>query len=359
MSHAPHTDGSSAATSGSMFRGIGLALTAFSIFSLHDALIKSVDSVSTFQTAFFVVLFSFVPFALVVAVDPRERSFRPRLPGMVALRCLFSLSALLCGFYAFGSLPMAEAYSLLFSAPIIITLLAIPLLGERVRVIRWVAILMGMAGVVVVLQPGRTELVLGHLAALGAAFSVACVSIVTRKIGDREHSLTLMLFPMLTNLVVCGICLYFVYEPMSGSTLARLAAIGLLNVIGQMLMITSYRISEAQFIAPMQYSQMIWALIYGALIFNDPIDYTTVLGAAVIVLSGMLFIWRELTSSLFKPVLQTRSMRYAGWSQLAAMRTGKIDQVRAIERDLARHLDYFTRDGAAAAPSSNRPDSGS
>ncbi len=346
MTDAQSPEGSAGAASGSMFRGIGIALIAFSVFSAHDALIKSVGSISTFQTAFFVVLFSFVPFALVVAVDPRERSFRPRLPGMVALRCLFSLSALLCGFYAFGSLPMAEAYSLLFSAPIIITVLAIPLLGERVRLIRWVAILMGMAGVLVVLQPGSTTLVPGHLAALGAAFSVACVSLVTRKIGDREHGITLMLFPMLTNLLVCGVCLYFVYEPMSGNTLAKLAAMGLLNVTGQMLMIISFRISEAQFIAPMQYSQMIWALIYGSLIFNDDINSTTLLGSAVIVLSGLLFIWRELSSSLFKPVLQTRSMRYAGWSQVAAMHSGKIDRVRAIEKDLERHLDHFA--GTAA-----------
>ena len=324
-----------------MFRGIGLALIAFSVFSAHDALIKSVGYISTFQTAFFVVLFSFVPFALVMAVDPRERSFRPRLPGLVALRCLFALSALLCGFYAFGQLPMAQAYSLLFSAPIIITVLAIPLLGERVRLIRWVAILMGMAGVMVVLQPGKTELTLGHLAALTAAFSVACVSIVTRKIGDREHSITLMLYPMLTNLLVCGACLYFVYEPMSGETLARLACIGLLNVIGQSMMINAYRISEAQFIAPMQYSQMIWALVYGALIFDDTIDYTTILGALIIILSGLLFIWRELSNSLFKPVLQTRSMRYAGWSQLAALREGTDSKVRNIEQDLQRHLDHF------------------
>ena len=302
-------------TGGSVLKGIGFALLGFSTFSLHDALIKSIENVPVFQTAFFVVLFSFVPFTLFLAIDGTERSLRPRLPVLVALRCLFTVTGLLCVFYAFGRLPLAEVYSLLFAAPILITLLAIPVLGERVRLIRWFAIFLGMAGVLVVLQPNNASLSMDHLAAIGAAACVACTSVVTRKIGSREHSVTLILYPMLTNVVVTGIATVFVYVPLPGEVLLKLCGIGVLSVVGQSLMIQAYRSSEAQFVAPMQYSQMLWALIYGALIFNESVDRTVLLGSTVIVFSGLLFIWRELVASVKQPVLKTRNLRIAGGPQ--------------------------------------------
>lgn len=299
-------------TSDSAMRGVGFALLGFATFSLHDALIKSIEGIPVFQVVFFVVLFSFVPFALFLAFDGTERSLRPRLPGLVALRCLFSVIGLLCVFRAFGTLPLAEVYSLIFAAPILITLLAIPILGERVRLVRWFAISLGMLGVLIVLRPGDASLTINHLAALGAATCTALVSVVTRKIGSREHSVTLILYPMLTNVLVTGIATMFVYVPLPGDVLLRLCAVGVLSVAGQSLMIQAYRASEAQFVAPMQYSQMLWALLYGALVFNESVDRSVLLGATVIVCSGLLFIWRELVASVTQPVLRTRNTRLSG-----------------------------------------------
>jgi len=298
-----------------ILRGVGLALLAFAIFSLHDALIKSIEGVPVYQTVFFVVLFSFVPFVLILAMSTQERSLRPNLPGLVALRCVFTVGSLLSVFYAFGNLPMTQAYSLMFSAPILITLLSIPILGERVKVMRWIAILLGLSGIFVVLKPGAMELSLGHLAAMGAAFCVACTSVVTRKIGNREHSVTLLLYPMLTNVLVSGVLTLFVYQPIPGDVLLKMCAVGMLSVLGQILMINAYRGCEAQYIAPMQYSQMLWAVVYGLLIFNEAIDRHVILGAIIIVASGLLFIWRELVASVSKPVLSTRNMRVAGGPQ--------------------------------------------
>ncbi len=306
---------SSESAGNTLLKGVGLALVGFATFSMHDALIKSVENVPVFQVAFFVVLFSFVPFTFLVGIEKTERSLRPRLPFLVALRCLFTVVGLLCGFYSFTHLPLAEAYSLLFSAPILITLLAIPVLGERIKLIRGAAVLLGMAGVYIVLSPDGSELSIDHAIALTGALCVACTSVVTRKIGAREHGLTLILFPMLTNIVVCGVLTMFVYVPIPGIELLKLAGIGILSVIGQWMMIQAYRTTEAQFVAPMQYSQMIWALFFGSLIFNETVDQQTLVGAAVIVLSGLLFIWRELVASVRQPVLRTRNLRMSGGPQ--------------------------------------------
>ena len=307
-------------------RGIGLGLLGFAVFSIHDTLIKSIVGIPVFQTAFFAVLFSFVPFTLFLAFDGTERTLRPRLPLLVGLRCLFTVVGLLSVFYAFGNLPLAEVYSLLFAAPILITLLAIPILGERIRAIRWFAIILGMAGVLVVLKPGGTTFSIDHVVGLCAAASVALNSVVTRKIGSREHSVTLIIYPMLCNVIVTGIATIFVYVPMPGDVLLKLSTIGILSVAGQTLMIMAYRASEAQFVAPMQYSQMLWALIYGAFIFNETVDNTVLLGSTIIVCSGMLFIWRELVASVKQPVLRTRNMRMAGGPQTRSVEADQLEQ---------------------------------
>jgi len=295
--------------------GSAIALLAFAVFSTHDALIKSVTATSVFQIAFFIVLFSFVPFSFFLALDASKKSLRPRLPGLVALRCLFSLGSLLSAIYAFQALPLAQVYPLIFSAPILITLLAIPILGEKVHLFRWFAIAFGMLGVLVVLRPGQVPMSTGHFAALLAAACVACTAVVTRKIGARELSVTLILYPMLVNTVFTGICLLFVYQPMSGRTLLTLAAVGMLSVLGQALLIRAYRLSEAQFVAPMQYSQMIWAILYGSLFFGEIPDRFVIYGGLIIVASGLLFLWRELMVSVTKPVLRTRNLRMSAGPQ--------------------------------------------
>ncbi len=298
-----------------VLRGVGLALCAFSLFSLHDALIKTVSDVPVFQVVFFVVLFSFVPFVFMLGLSAQKKSLRPRMPGLVALRCAFTVGSLLCVFYAFSVLPMTQVYAVLFSAPAIITLLSIPVLGERVKLIRWIAILLGMVGIIVVLRPGSSPLSLGHATAIAAAVCVACSAVVTRKIGSREHSATLLLYPMLCNVVVSGALVCFVYQPMSGKALATMAAIGLISVLAQAIMIAAYRSTQAQFVAPMQYSQMLWAVVYGMFVFNEPIDNMAIYGSIIIVFSGLLFIWRELVTSVTQPVLRTRNLRMSGGPQ--------------------------------------------
>ena len=131
---------------------------------------------------------------------------------------------------------------------------------------------------------------------------------------------------MLTSVIITGVATAFVYVPMAGDVLLKFCAIGTLGVVGQTLMISAYRSSEAQFVAPMQYSQMLWALIYGALIFNETVDRTVLLGSAIIVCSGLLFIWRELVASVKQPVLRNRNVRMAGGPQTQSVETDQVAQ---------------------------------
>ena len=306
--------------------GPAFAALGFAVFSTHDALIKTLADYSVFQVVFFTVLFSFVPFTLVLMLDKRERSLRPRTPWLVAARCVSILGSTVFGFYAFSVLPMAEVYSLIFSAPIMITLLAIPVLGEKVKLFRWIAIILGMSGVVVVLQPGGTELTIGHLSGFLAALCISITAVVTRKIGSREHSFTLIVYPLMVNFIVTGIALIWVYKPFTGQALSTVGGIGLLSVIGQSLLVQAYRVSEAQFVAPVQYSQMLWAIVFGNLFFNETLTQNVILGSTIIILSGLLFVWREVVSSVRKPILRTRNVRTISGPQAASHEADKAEE---------------------------------
>ncbi|MEZ5594226.1 MAG: DMT family transporter [Gammaproteobacteria bacterium] len=293
-----------------MSRGMIYALTGFAAFALHDALIKSLSQYSVFQTLFFAVLFSHVPFTFYLAADKQERNLRPVYPGWVLLRAVCMVGSGCFAFFAFSTLPLAQAYSLLFTMPLLITVLAIPLLGERVRIVRWLAILLGLAGVLVVLRPGAQTLQWGHFAALAGALCSALSGVITRKIGQHERSATLMLYPLIANILFTGVLLYFVYQPMPFVDLSKMAAIGVLGMAGQYFIILAYMAAPAAMVAPFQYSQMVWAVFYGYLWFGNVPDKFVFMGATLIILAGMMIVWRESTlSTTLRPFLRTRNLR--------------------------------------------------
>jgi drug/metabolite transporter (DMT)-like permease len=203
---------------------------------------------------------------------------------------------------------------LLFATPLLITVLSIPILGERVGLHRWAAILIGLCGVLFVLRPGSAPFSLGHLAGLTAAAGSATASIIVRKIGREERSSVLLIYPLLGNVLVMGAFLPTVYEPMPIEHLAALAAIATLSILATSLIIFAYKSGEAVIVAPMQYSQIVWATLFGWLIFSEPPDIETLLGAGVVILSGLYIVLREsgARSDDNQPVLNTMTRHETG-----------------------------------------------
>ena len=298
-------------------RGALIALAAFLIFATHDVVIKILGgSYSAFQIVFFSVLLSF-PLATVMLVrDSTPGNLRPMHPWWLAARTFAVVVTGVSAFYAFSVLPLAETYAILFASPLLITILAIPVLGETVRIRRWVAVVVGLIGVMVVLQPGQTELTLGHLAALVAAVGGSVASIIVRKIGAIERPVVLLLYPMLANFVVMALALPFVYQPMPIEHIGLLAVIAVFAWIASRLIIAAYASGEAAIIAPMQYSQIIWATVYGYLFFGETLSQSTVIGAGIIIASGLYIVLRESRTGASEntPVLRTRSRSEIGTS---------------------------------------------
>jgi len=175
----------------------------------------------------------------------------------------------LLAFYSFSVLPLAQVYSILFAMPLLITVLAIPILGEKVGFHRWIAVIIGLVGVLIVLRPDDVQLGIGHL----ISFLIA-----------------------------------------------------VLGLIATLFVIASYREGEAAIVAPMQYSQIIWASIFGYFLFDEQINSSIIVGTTIIILSGLYIVIRESGSnSENTPVLRTRSRELGSGLRVGAM-------LRAIRR---------------------------
>lgn len=305
-----------------VIKGLALALSGFAIFSAHDALVKVLADYSVFQTIFFAMLFGYVPFSLVMVSSEQPLPLRPKNPALVIFRALLTVAGLCFSFLGFSLLPMVENYILLFCTPLIISVLAIIFLNESIALIRWFAILLGLAGVLVVLRPSPESLQLGHLFGICAAFCGAGAAIISRKIGHMENAATLIIFPLIANILVTGSILVMVYKPMPLQDLAIMFLIGVLGLAGQLLILYAHRAAPAATIAPTQYSQIIWAVILGSVFFGETIDHYVIIGSAITVSSGLLILWRETSVSKVKPNLNTRNTRMV---IAALLKTREID----------------------------------
>ena len=289
-------------------KGALIALAAFGIYATHDVVIKYLGaSSSVFQIVFFSVLFGFPVTMLLLMGAPKPETLRPKYPFWTALRSIAVVFTGATAFYAFSTLPLTQTYAIIFAMPVLITLLAIPMLGERIGIRRASAVVVGLVGVLIVLRPGAADLNLGHLSALAAAFGGALVSVILRKIGSEERSVTLMLYPMMANFIVMGALLPFVYEPMPLLDMALMALVAILALLAMWLVILAYRMADAVIVAPMQYSQILWAVFFGTMFFGEGVDQATVIGAAVIIASGVYIVLREDSrpADSQKPVLRT------------------------------------------------------
>ncbi|MEO1089135.1 MAG: DMT family transporter [Pseudomonadota bacterium] len=275
--------------------GIGWALAAFGGFSTVDAIVKlTSETVPVMQVAFLMTLASFLPVLLVVMIEGGFRKFWPAVPGLVLLRALLASVTVLQAFQAFSRLPLADAYALIFTTPMWVALLSVPLLGEKVGWRRGVAVAGGFVGVLIMIRPGEAEaLRLGHLFAAGCAFTAALAFLTTRRIGGRARGGV--------QLLTVSVCVVLVTAP---SYLARPATLdlplafllgfaGIVQGAAQFCIWRALRSSEASVVVPFQYSQLLWATLYGVLIFDAWPEPSTLLGAGVVIASGLYIMRRE------------------------------------------------------------------
>lgn len=288
--------------------GIASLCAGALVFSLQDSVIKSISGDHAVTLA--IMLRAIVSFPILVAMVALSGGIRqldtPHWPVLV-LRGAILLCAYTTYFMAFPALPLAEAIALYFMVPLIITVMSGPLLGEHVSLKAWGAVVLGLVGVFVILQPGRGLFEPAALLSLVSAITYAYAMILASKHGG-EVPATVMTFyqnavyllgALLIAVVVYALglkppghpSLDFLVRSWDVPPIKDMALMGVCGVIaafGSTLLSQAYRMGQANIVTPFEYTGMIWAVVFGFLFFGEVPKWTTIAGMALIALAGVL-----------------------------------------------------------------------
>jgi drug/metabolite transporter (DMT)-like permease len=270
--------------------GVLFAFFAYALYACCDAIIKGFGgSVTVHEIAFWTALFSFLPAIFTRPKNERWVDFwRMRHPWLVHLRSATGVIGNMCVIFAYTTIPLTESYAINFLGPIFIVILSVAFLKETVSLRRWMFLAMSFVGVLLVVRPGFRELELGHLGSLSAAFFGSISTTIIRRVAPHEKRVSLIGLPLAYILVVNGIMMIPDFSLPSWQEFAVFIIIGGLGGTGNVLFINAMRNAKASEIAPMQYSQIAWALIFGALFFHEYPDLIAYCGLAIVVVFGIM-----------------------------------------------------------------------
>lgn len=222
------------------------------------------------------------------------RALLPRNYPMQILRAFCLFGATLFTFMALQTLQLAESVSIFFAAPMLITALAGPLLGEWAGWRRWLAVLGGFMGVMIIVRPGFGVLQVGHLFAFANMVSYACYTILTRRLGATESAQSMIFVSGLAPVILLApLVPAYASLPTDPVVIGVFLVLGVLGAGGHLLFILAYSRAEATALAPVSYLQMVWSISLGWLIFGDFPDRWVLTGAAIIIASGLYIAQRE------------------------------------------------------------------
>ena len=277
-------------------KGALFGLAGFGLFSFADATIKHLGG--TYHPVQIVAFAGLLTLPLIALMWLRQPvSLRPVHPWLMAIRSLALIGNGLLITYAFTALPLAQAYAIAFTLPLVINLLAWLLLGDRIDPLGGLAVLLGLFGVMVALNPGRVSFEAAHLAAIVGTLLGAVHYVIIRKTGGVEAMVPMMLYPVLGQTLSAFLILPGRYTAMPVADLATIATVTVFGLSGTLLMIAAYRLAPPIVVAPLQYSQIAWAALFGALFFAEPMGLQVAIGMLIIAAAGVLTMARKSDSA--------------------------------------------------------------
>lgn len=276
--------------------GTGIALMVVAIFclSVNDALAKQLTGFYPPVQVLFLRNLIALPFAIAIAWKLGGRSalhsYRP-LTHLV--RGVIWLIAATLFFTGLKHLELAEATALVFVAPVFVTSISALFLGETVGWRRWLAVLVGFIGALVVIRPGTETFRLESLYPLGTALFYAALMVGARFVDPRESVWTLMVWLVGAGALLSGLLQPFVWTAIDPGDLWLFAAIALFGTTGMVMMTQAFRFAPASVVAPFDYTALLWATLFGWVFWKEVPDAVTWIGAAIIVVSGLYIVLRE------------------------------------------------------------------
>jgi drug/metabolite transporter (DMT)-like permease len=275
-------------------RGVAYVSASIFVFSMANVLVKYLAAeYPVTEIVFFRSFFALIPVLAMMWRGGKLNVFHTRRPIAHLVRATMWLLSFYCWFFAVKLLPLADAAAFSFTAPIFLTVLSMPLLGERVGPHRWAAVLVGFAGVVIMAHPSGDMLQLGALFGIGNALFYALGSLGVREMSRTEKSATIVFYTQLFGTVLSGAGVLFVWVTPSWTDAAGMAVIGLCGGIGQYLMTQAYRYAPAAVVGPFTYTSIIWSVILGYVFWHDLPGFEVVTGVVIVAASGLYILHRE------------------------------------------------------------------
>jgi drug/metabolite transporter (DMT)-like permease len=297
-----------------LFKGISFKLISALLFAAMSALVRQLGDVAPVgQMVFFRSAFAILPVVVIYALRGELMSaVRTGRPFGQLGRGLLSVGGMFTNFSALTRLPLADATSISFASPLITVALAAIILKERVRIYRWSAVLVGFAGVIVMLIPHfdvghyamagtAAAATVGSVLALISAFCNAGTVIQTRRLTQSETTSSIVFYFSLVCAIAGALTLPFAWHSPTFSELTKLIALGILGGIAHIFLTESYRHAAASVVAPFDYTSMLWALLLGYWLFGELPDVLVYLGASIVAGAGLFVIWRERALGLQRP----------------------------------------------------------
>ena len=301
---APATPTSTAPVAAGPLRGITLKVLSVCCFVVMATLLKATDTIPAGQLVFFRCVFAIVPVVVYLAFRRQLRTaLHTRNPLGHVLRSFIGVTSMGLGFFALTRLPLPESTAIGYASPLLIVVFSALLLKERVHLFRWSAVLIGMLGVVIILWPrltlfsggaplGNAETV-GAVAALGAAVMSAFAMMQVRKLVQTERTEAIVVYFFVCASVLSLVTIPFGWVMPTPQQAALLVGAGFAGGIGQLLMTSCYRYADMSVIAPFEYVSLLLTIIIGLTVFGEVPAATMLIGAAIIVGSGIAVILRE------------------------------------------------------------------
>ncbi len=292
----PKAAGGRAATVGqNQLAGIVLALSAILLFSLMDLQAKYLGQ--TFPVPQIVWARYFGNFAVMVVIFWPKRGFnlqRTKRPGLQIFRSLLLVLCTVIFFTAIQYMPLADAVSISFISPLLVTALSVPFLGEVVGRRRWSAVGIGFIGAMIIVRPGMGVMHWAAWLLLGMALAYAMYQITTRMLSHSDDPITTLFFSAIVGTILVSAVVPFYWQtPVTLKHWLMLTNMGVIGGIAHYILIRSFEFAPAAVLAPLSYTALLWNTLNGYLVFGDLPDRWTVGGAAILIATGIYILYRE------------------------------------------------------------------
>jgi drug/metabolite transporter (DMT)-like permease len=245
------------------------------------------------ELTFFRSLFGFIPVVVFVGRAGGVGTLRTQRPGSHFLRSTVWVASFICSFLSLHFLTLANSVAFSFLAPLFMTILSVPMLGERVGIHRWAAVILGFLGVLFMARPDGAVFQLGTIFGIANALFWAIGSLSVRQLTRTESSSSITFYTHLFSTLLLGIALPFFWTAPSWQGLLAMGGLGLLGGISQYWTTQAFSYAPASAVAPFNYTQMIWAVVFGFIVWGDLPTVHLMIGVALVVASGLYILHRE------------------------------------------------------------------